>query len=189
MNSIGGHNDDDDDDEASRDDAAAGAAAASVEDGAVFKATDGKWAARVSADADLVRFVVGNGGEAMQRLEQETGAKIVLPKERGAAAGGRGDADGLEPRSGEILVRALTTAAAASAKTRMDALLDEVLASRSLPYTHFLNIPLNLGREWGPATRHDRRRCTSLVFFFFLNSRQSTGRSHLIQKLLGCRSE
>ena len=48
-------------------------------------------------------------------------------------------------RCGEILVRAATPAAAASAKTRIDVLLDEVLTSQSLPYTHFLNIPLNLG--------------------------------------------
>ena len=30
-----------------------------AEDGTVFKTKDGKWAARVSADADLTRFVIG----------------------------------------------------------------------------------------------------------------------------------
>jgi hypothetical protein len=43
------------------------------------------------------------------------------------------------------LYRYITAAAAGSAKTRIELLLDEVLTSQSLPYTHFLNIPLNLG--------------------------------------------
>eukprot|EP01112_Ceratiomyxa_fruticulosa_P016327 TRINITY_DN4916_c0_g1_i3.p1 TRINITY_DN4916_c0_g1~~TRINITY_DN4916_c0_g1_i3.p1 ORF type:complete len:371 (+),score=67.79 TRINITY_DN4916_c0_g1_i3:152-1264(+) len=71
--------------------------------------------------------IIGKGGDVRSRIQSDTGATITIPK--------------MNDKSEEIVIKGTTEAAVVSAKTRIDIIIEK--AKNSLPYTHFLSIPLN----------------------------------------------
>ena len=108
----------------------------------MFRATDGQWAATVSADADLAREILGPNGERVLAIERDTGANVVSPRD-GPLFQGPADL-GVRPALGEILVRSPDPAAVALARAKLESLADAALDGPTLPHTHFVGFPLCL---------------------------------------------
>ena len=108
----------------------------------MFRATDGQWAATVSADADLAREILGPNGERVLAIERDTGANVVSPRD-GPLFQGPADL-GVRPALGEILVRSPDPAAVALARAKLGSLADAALDGPTLPHTHFVGFPLCL---------------------------------------------
>eukprot|EP00803_Ostreobium_quekettii_P003818 evm.model.scf_1223.1 EVM.evm.TU.scf_1223.1 scf_1223:16154-19336(+) len=83
---------------------------------------------RISADSEVYGTVMGRGGKTKERLEKETGATIILPR-KGANA------------KGEITIRGCTVKAVASARARVEIIINDVVTKR-LDYNYFVSIPL-----------------------------------------------
>ncbi|XP_071420505.1 activating signal cointegrator 1 complex subunit 1 isoform X3 [Pithys albifrons albifrons] len=74
----------------------------------------------------LCRYIIGKKGETKKRLETETRTSISIPK------------PGVE---GEIVITGQHRSGVASARTRIDVLLDSF--RKKQPFTHFLSLALN----------------------------------------------
>jgi len=72
------------------------------------------------------KFIIGKSGNTKNKIQNETGATILVPRPN-------------EPEN--IVIRGPSESVVASAKTRIDIIIEAAIPS--LPYTHFLSIPLN----------------------------------------------
>ncbi|XP_051474037.1 activating signal cointegrator 1 complex subunit 1 [Apus apus] len=81
---------------------------------------------RVEVPSPLYKYIIGKKGETKKRLEAETRTSISIPK------------PGVE---GEIVITGQHRSGVASARTRIDVLLDSF--RKKQPFTHFLSFPLN----------------------------------------------
>eukprot|EP00039_Didymoeca_costata_P016111 m.282861 g.282861 ORF g.282861 m.282861 type:complete len:349 (+) comp16338_c2_seq25:3397-4443(+) len=104
--------------------------------------SDGSFLATVSASGQFYGKIIGKGGQTKQRLEQETGAKINIPR---------------KGQSGNITIKGQDPRAVASCKTRVELLILE--ARQHAPITHFLSIPIQ-GAEFADSI--DRFRDTAM---------------------------
>eukprot|EP00026_Physarum_polycephalum_P010096 Phypoly_transcript_10247.p1 GENE.Phypoly_transcript_10247~~Phypoly_transcript_10247.p1 ORF type:complete len:378 (+),score=67.83 Phypoly_transcript_10247:179-1312(+) len=72
------------------------------------------------------KFIIGKAGATKNKIQQETGATITIPKQ--------------DSKSDEIIIKGPSEASVSSAKTRLDVIVASALPS--VPFTHFLSIPL-----------------------------------------------
>jgi len=80
-------------------------------------------------------FIIGKKGATKRKLENETGASIIIPDRKDTTGK---DVDKYEP----IVINAPSQEAILDLKTRLEILFES--ATKSLPYTHFISIPLNI---------------------------------------------
>ena len=69
----------------------------------------------------ILPYLVGQKGKTKLKIEQDTGATVIVPRKNSAAPPGSREAD--------VVVRASTTSAAVSAATRLELLVENVLNS------------------------------------------------------------
>ncbi|XP_063262332.1 activating signal cointegrator 1 complex subunit 1 [Prinia subflava] len=81
---------------------------------------------RVEVPSALYKYIIGKKGETKKRIETETRTSISIPK------------PGVE---GEIVITGQQRGGVASARTRIDVLLDSF--RKKQPFTHFLSLALN----------------------------------------------
>ena len=86
-----------------------------------------EWVLRLSIPAVFHRFIVGTRGANKQRMEMESGAKIVVPNR--------------EQQEDAIYLRSRAKQQIYSAKAQIELLCEK--EESKLEYTHFLSIPLS----------------------------------------------
>uniref|UniRef100_A0A7S0WY86 K Homology domain-containing protein n=1 Tax=Pyramimonas obovata TaxID=1411642 RepID=A0A7S0WY86_9CHLO len=96
----------------------------------------------ISADQELFGYIIGKQGTIKRKMEEETGATILIPRKPQAVAAPRGQKGSQSDT--EIVVKADSRAAVAAARTRVELTIENALATArdSLPYTHVLSLPL-----------------------------------------------
>lgn len=81
---------------------------------------------RFNLSSAFYKFIIGKGGATKNKIQHETGATITIPKQ--------------DSKSDEIVIKGPSEASVSSAKTRLDVIVASALPS--VPFTHFLSIPL-----------------------------------------------
>lgn len=80
---------------------------------------------RLNYPSAFFKYIIGKRGETKRRLETETRTQIRIPK---------------VGQEGEIVIQGQDRKGVASAKTRVDVLVDS--ARQKQPFTHFLSVPI-----------------------------------------------
>ncbi|XP_022033663.1 uncharacterized protein LOC110935597 isoform X3 [Helianthus annuus] len=78
--------------------------------------------------SSLFRFIKGKWGSTQAKIEEETGARLIFPPSR----------------NDESLIIEGTSESVAKASERIQLLIDEVVKSPALDYSHFVSLPLAL---------------------------------------------
>ncbi|KAE9585884.1 putative K domain, cyclic phosphodiesterase [Lupinus albus] len=92
----------------------------------------GKHSISVEVGASLFRFIKGKGGSTQKRIEEETGVKIILPSSK---------------EEDFVTIEGNSVDNVTSASEKIQAIIDEVVNSRSLDYSHFISLPLAIHPE------------------------------------------
>ncbi|KAK3257720.1 hypothetical protein CYMTET_33204, partial [Cymbomonas tetramitiformis] len=103
----------------------------------------GQYQTRISVDTELFGYIIGKQGQTIQRIQDETGARVIIPKHTNAAkkTGPARGAKGSSSNS-EVLVQADVRSSVVAARTRVELIIESALGNSSLQYTHFLSLPL-----------------------------------------------
>ncbi|XP_057773082.1 uncharacterized protein LOC130992461 isoform X2 [Salvia miltiorrhiza] len=81
----------------------------------------------VEIGASLMRFIKGKGGSTQEKIEVETGVKIIFPSSK------KDDLIVLEGNSAESITQA---------SEKIQTIIDKAVNSRELDYSHFVSLPL-----------------------------------------------
>ncbi|CAH8260681.1 unnamed protein product [Arabidopsis lyrata] len=92
----------------------------------------GKHSVSLEVGASLIKFIRGKEGTTQMKLEEEMGVKIILPSSRNE------DHISIEGGSVECVTKA---------SERIATIIDEVVRSPSLDYSHFVSLPLAIHPE------------------------------------------
>ncbi|KAG7582158.1 K Homology domain [Arabidopsis suecica] len=92
----------------------------------------GKHSVSLEVGASLIKFIRGKEGTTHMKLEEEMGVKIILPSSRNE------DYISIEGGSVECVTKA---------SERIATIVDEVVRSPSLDYSHFVSLPLAIHPE------------------------------------------
>ncbi|CAH2053562.1 unnamed protein product [Thlaspi arvense] len=82
--------------------------------------------------ASLIKFIKGKEGTTQMKIEEETGVKIILPSSR---------------NEDHITVEGGSVDCVTKASERIATIIDEVVKSPSLDYSHFVSLPLAIHPE------------------------------------------
>ncbi|KAK1291006.1 hypothetical protein QJS10_CPB18g01083 [Acorus calamus] len=88
--------------------------------------------ATVQVDASLIRFIKGKGGSMQRKIEAESGVKIVFPSSR---------------EDNYISIEGVSVENVTKASEKIHDVLEEVVQSPSLDYSHFISLPLAINTE------------------------------------------
>eukprot|EP00887_Chlorella_sp_A99_P003180 scaffold9.g3180.t1 len=88
------------------------------------------WKCVISLDSELYGLLIGQKGKTRQRIEQDTGAQVVIPRREAQATGSA------------VTLRGASRGAVARARTQVQLLVSGALQGRHLDYNYFLSLPL-----------------------------------------------
>ncbi|CAN8259135.1 unnamed protein product [Cochlearia groenlandica] len=94
--------------------------------------SDGKHSVSLQVGASLIRFIRGRYGITQMKIEEEMGVKIILPSSR---------------TEDHIIVEGGSVDCVTKASERISTIIDEVVKSPSLEYSHFVSLPLAVHPE------------------------------------------
>ncbi|ONK67190.1 uncharacterized protein A4U43_C06F17230 [Asparagus officinalis] len=83
-------------------------------------------------DASLIRFIKGKGGCTQKQIEEETGVKILFPSSK---------------EDNYIVIEGNNDESVTKASEKIAKVLEEVVKSPSLDYSHFISLPLAIHTE------------------------------------------
>ncbi|KAH7440659.1 hypothetical protein KP509_03G003900 [Ceratopteris richardii] len=89
-----------------------------------------KYSTPVQVDACLLRFLVGKGGKTKEKIQKDTSTRIKVPSPREAKHGAC------------LVVEGPSQSNVDAAVSQIGCLLEQVIQSPSLEYSHFISLPL-----------------------------------------------
>ncbi|XP_010465636.1 PREDICTED: uncharacterized protein LOC104745952 isoform X1 [Camelina sativa] len=92
----------------------------------------GKHSVSLEVGASLIKFIRGKEGTTQMKLEEEMGVKIILPSSR---------------NEDHIIIEGGSVDCVTKASERIETIIDEVVRSPSLDYSHFVSLPLAIHPE------------------------------------------
>ncbi|XP_057505210.1 uncharacterized protein LOC130788528 isoform X3 [Actinidia eriantha] len=94
--------------------------------------SDEKHSISVEVGASLMRFIKGKGGSTQEKIEEEMGVKIIFPSSK---------------KEDAIIIEGVSAESVNRASERVQVIIDEVVKSPNLDYSHFISLPLALHPE------------------------------------------
>ncbi|CAH8358255.1 unnamed protein product [Eruca vesicaria subsp. sativa] len=100
--------------------------------GVIETASAGKHSVSLEVGASLMRFIKGKEGTTQMKIEEEMGVKIIFPSSR---------------NEDHIIIEGGSVDCLTKASERIATIIDEVVRSPSLDYSHFVSLPLAIHPE------------------------------------------
>ncbi|KAF7843379.1 Activating signal cointegrator 1 complex subunit 1 [Senna tora] len=94
--------------------------------------SSGKHSISVEVGASLFRFIKGKGGSTQKNIEEEMGVKIIIPSSK---------------EEDFVTIEGISNDSVTLASKKIQAIIDEVVKSRNLDYSHFISLPLAIHPE------------------------------------------
>ncbi|VVA97820.1 unnamed protein product [Arabis nemorensis] len=94
--------------------------------------SDGKHSVSLEVGSSLIKFIRGKEGTTQMKIEEEMGVKIILPSSR---------------NEDNIIIEGGSLDCVTKASERIATIIDEVVKSPSLDYSHFVSLPLAIHPE------------------------------------------
>uniref|UniRef100_A0A1J3JB40 Activating signal cointegrator 1 complex subunit 1 n=1 Tax=Noccaea caerulescens TaxID=107243 RepID=A0A1J3JB40_NOCCA len=98
-----------------------------VKDTTASVVSAGKHSVSLEVGASLIKFIRGKEGTTQMKIEEEMGVKIILPSSR---------------NEDHIIIEGGSVDSVTKASERISTIVDEVVRSPSLDYSHFISLPL-----------------------------------------------
>ncbi|GAB4816249.1 hypothetical protein N2152v2_003295 [Parachlorella kessleri] len=115
------------------------------EDGAMgtddpaIKQEGDQYVAHIEVDMEILPLIIGAKGATKKRIEQDTGARLLIPRKEAASPSGSGSSSS---SSSEVVVQGDSRGGVARARTQVELVIASALGSNRLDYNYFLCLPL-----------------------------------------------
>ncbi|KAL8252375.1 hypothetical protein R6Q59_036068 [Mikania micrantha] len=94
-----------------------------------FSSSIDKHSISLLVGSSLFRFIKGKWGSMQAKIEEETGARLIFPQSRNEES---------------LIIEGISLDSVARASERVQLLIDEVVNSPALDYSHFISLPLSV---------------------------------------------